>query len=100
MDARWLGAPPMPGRGEPQEEALPAGERAQALRTAADALADGRLIKPFDVVLQADFAYYFVCAEADIERPKIRRFRDWLFSDVAQSQGPRASPPVALSWVP
>ena len=67
---------------------------------AADALADGRLIKPFDVILPADFAYYFVCAERDIDRPKVRKFRDWLFSDVARGNAPGAPPPQALSWVP
>jgi len=67
---------------------------------AADALADGQLIKPFDVILPADFAYYFVCAERDIERPKVRKFRDWLFSDVARGNAPGAPPPQALSWVP
>lgn len=67
---------------------------------AADALADGRLIKPFDVILEADYAYYFVCAEGDIDRPKVRTFRDWLFSDVVRNRVPGHATPTALSWVP
>jgi len=67
---------------------------------AADALADGSLIKPFDVILPADFAYYVVCAEADVDRPKVRAFRDWLFSDVARGMAPGSAAPVALSWSP
>jgi len=67
---------------------------------AADALADGRLIKPFDVILPAGFAYYFVCAEADVERPKVRAFRDWLFSDLARGKAPGSAAPTALSRVP
>ncbi len=67
---------------------------------AADALADGRLIKPFDVILPADYAYYFVCAERDIDRPKVRAFRDWLFSDIARGKAPGTATPKALAWTP
>ena len=49
---------------------------------ALDALADGRLVRPFDVALESDFAYYVVCPEADVDRAKVRAFRDWVFSEV------------------
>ncbi|RED49703.1 transcriptional regulator GcvA [Aestuariispira insulae] len=44
----------------------------------ADALESGALIKPLDVDLPADVAYYFVCRKDRQELPKIRAFRDWL----------------------
>ena len=43
-----------------------------------DALAAGRLVKPFDISLPGDWAHYVVCPEARTDRPKIRAFRDWL----------------------
>lgn len=47
----------------------------------ADALASGRLVKPFDLSLHADFAYYLVCADRMVDRPKVRAFGDWLFEE-------------------
>ena len=45
-------------------------------------LAAGRLVKPFDLELPTQSAYYFVCPEGAIERPKVRAFRDFLFAEV------------------
>ena len=42
----------------------------------ADDLAAGRLVKPFDISLPAEFAYSVVCPEADAKRPKIEAFRN------------------------
>jgi len=51
-------------------------------------IAAGRLVKPFDLVLPANFAYYIVCPEATAERPKIVAFRDWLLAEAgADSAG-------------
>lgn len=51
----------------------------------ADALATGQLVKPFDFALPAEYAYYVVCPEANLQRPKVRAFRDWLFEEVRTS---------------
>ncbi len=48
----------------------------------ADALADGRLVRPFDISLPADHAYYVVCPEAAADLPKIKGFRDWMLDEV------------------
>ncbi|MEP3275148.1 MAG: transcriptional regulator GcvA [Stappiaceae bacterium] len=48
----------------------------------AEALASGQLVKPFDFMLPAEYAYYVVCPEANLARPKIRVFRNWLFEEV------------------
>lgn len=46
----------------------------------ADELADGRLVRPFQIDRPADYAYHFVCPRESIEQPRIRPFRDWLFA--------------------
>jgi len=38
----------------------------------------GRLVKPFDLILPSNHWYWFVCPKANLERPKVRAFRDWL----------------------
>ncbi len=48
----------------------------------ADALATGQLIKPFDFALPTEYAYYVVCPETSLERPKVKAFRNWLFEEV------------------
>jgi len=50
---------------------------------AADDLAAGRLVKPFDVSLAApvEFAYYVVSLEADANQPKIAAFREWVLAE-------------------
>lgn len=49
----------------------------------ADALADGRLVRPFDIALPGEYAYYFVYPVEAAERPKIKAFRDWLLLEAA-----------------
>ena len=41
-------------------------------------LDSGKLIKPFDITLVNDFAYYIVCPEANLKNPSVRAFKDWL----------------------
>ena len=41
-------------------------------------LASGRLVNPFGPVLRDDRAYYVVCPLANLERPAVRDFRNWL----------------------
>ncbi|MGI9507492.1 MAG: transcriptional regulator GcvA [Geminicoccaceae bacterium] len=54
---------------------------------AADALAAGRLVKPFDMSLPSDYAYYLVCPPDHLKRPKVKAFRDWLFAEASDSLG-------------
>lgn len=48
---------------------------------AADDIAAGRLVKPFDFAIPAEYAYYILCLEATRDRPKIAAFRDWLLEE-------------------
>jgi LysR family transcriptional regulator, glycine cleavage system transcriptional activator len=53
-----------------------------------DDLAAGRLVKPFDLTLPSDWAYYFVCPKPVATRPSILAFRDWLMSEADRGQSP------------
>jgi LysR family glycine cleavage system transcriptional activator len=44
-------------------------------------LAAGRLVKPFDVGLSLDFAYWIVSPEGGAEGPKAMAFRSWLLAE-------------------
>ena len=44
-------------------------------------IAAGRLIKPFDIALKGDWAFYFVCAPNRLAEPKIAAFRAWLLGE-------------------
>ena len=49
-----------------------------------DALADGRLVRPFALPpVPSDYAFWFVCPEGALDRPAIRAFHDWLFAEAA-----------------
>lgn len=61
----------------------------------ADDLAAGRLVRPFEISLPLDFAYYLVYPEADATAPKIVAFRDWLLAEIGEAQengGPERPP--------
>jgi LysR family transcriptional regulator, glycine cleavage system transcriptional activator len=45
-----------------------------------DLIESGRLVKPFDISLVNDFAYYVVYPEAHLKNPAVRAFKDWLLS--------------------
>jgi LysR family glycine cleavage system transcriptional activator len=47
---------------------------------AADDIAEGRLVVPFDLRLATGYAYYVVCLAAAADRPKIRAFREWVIA--------------------
>jgi LysR family glycine cleavage system transcriptional activator len=49
-----------------------------------DLLDSGKLIKPFDITLVNDFAYYVVCPEAHLQNPSVRAFKDWLLKLVKE----------------
>ena len=55
-----------------------------------DALADGRLVRPFPQLapVPSDYAFWFVCPEAALERPAIRAFRDWVLAEAAACNKP------------
>ena len=55
-----------------------------------DDLAAGRLVRPFDVALPVNFAYYLVYPEDTAERPKIANFRQWIVAEVAAGREPAA----------
>ncbi len=48
---------------------------------ARDDLVAGRLVKPFDITLPTDYAYYVVAPELTADRPKIVAFRNWLLDE-------------------
>jgi LysR family transcriptional regulator, glycine cleavage system transcriptional activator len=49
-----------------------------------DDLRSGRLVMPFDIVLPAHRAYYFVSPKARLKRPSVSAFRDWLRQEVSR----------------
>lgn len=51
---------------------------------AADDLAAGRLILPFERIVPADYAYYILCSPGAADRPAIRAFTDWLLEEVGR----------------
>lgn len=48
---------------------------------AADALEDGRLVRPFRLNLPTEYAYYIVCPKDSAEQPKVVAFRTWLLDE-------------------
>ena len=51
----------------------------------------GRLVKPFDVDLDRDNAYYLVAPPRHFDRPNVQAFRDFLLSELAaETGGPQA----------
>ncbi len=53
---------------------------------AADDLAAGRLVKPFDIAIPTEYAYYIVCPKATAQHPKIAAFRDWLLAEAGANR--------------
>ncbi len=60
-------------------------------------LAEGRLVKPFDVRIPNEFAYYLVCPDGRADTPKIVAFRDWLLQEAGQEKTSDASS-AASTW--
>jgi LysR family glycine cleavage system transcriptional activator len=59
---------------------------------AANDLAAGRLVRPFDVSLPARWAYYLVYPQASRDNPKIVAFREWLLAEARATPGAIAEP--------
>jgi LysR family transcriptional regulator, glycine cleavage system transcriptional activator len=57
---------------------------------AADDLASGRLIRPFDLSLKGppQFAYYLVCPEGTADQTLVKAFREWIIAEAAQMKKP------------
>ncbi len=51
---------------------------------AAEDLASGRLVAPFDLRVPLASAYYLVCHESASTRPAVALFRDWLLEEAAR----------------
>lgn len=46
----------------------------------------GRLVRPFELAIEADLAYYLICQEEAAEQPRIVAFRDWVIDEASASQ--------------
>lgn len=59
-------------------------------RMAADHLASGRLVRPFEAGLSTPlvFAYYLLRPGGAADPPKVSRFRDWILAQAARDGGP------------
>lgn len=45
-----------------------------------DLLDSGKLVKPFDITLVNEFAYYVVCPEAHLKNSSVQAFKNWLLA--------------------
>ncbi len=45
------------------------------------ALMSGQLIKPFDLTIPSDLAFYIVAPEGNFNKPKVKSFRQWIMSE-------------------
>lgn len=48
-----------------------------------DAMAQGLLVRPFDLILPGSYGYWIVCPPASVDKPKIKAFREWLLAEAA-----------------
>jgi len=53
----------------------------------ADHIARGRLVQPFDTIMQSDYAYYVVCPRQYLKRPEVAKFKDWLLTQSSDNAG-------------
>ena len=60
---------------------------------AAADIAAGRLIRPFELTLQTDFAYYLVRPDVAEDRPKVAAFRAWVLEEVRRDDANSSGPP-------
>jgi LysR family glycine cleavage system transcriptional activator len=51
----------------------------------ADHLASGRLVRPFDITLHNDYAYYAVCPKKHLKRPGVSVFKSWLMDQAREN---------------
>lgn len=60
-------------------------------------LAAGRLVRPFQLALKEQDAYYVVYPPTHIGRPKVKLFRDWLLEEAAAGAAPPLMPDAATT---
>ena len=53
---------------------------------ASDDLASGRLVRPFELTMPVDFAYWLVCPLAIADAPRVRAFREWVLAAARDDQ--------------
>lgn len=51
-------------------------------------LAAGRLVRPFSLDLESDYAYYLVCPQQALVRPRIKAFRDFILAEAEAERAP------------
>lgn len=56
---------------------------------AADDLANGNLVRPFELSLPVEFAYYIVCPEETANLAKVSAFREWLLEETIAGEQDR-----------
>jgi len=54
---------------------------------AQDDLASGRLVRPFDIVMPSNSAFWIVAPERTADRPKVAAFREWIMEEIALPVG-------------
>ena len=64
-----------------------------------DEIASGRLVRPFDVDVPAEFAYYLACPEESAGRTDVAAFREWILEE-AQAGGSRGGVDDDASTLP
>lgn len=50
-------------------------------------LADGRIVRPFDLAVASPLTYHLVCRRSDLDRPALRAFRDWILAAMREFLG-------------
>jgi DNA-binding transcriptional LysR family regulator len=54
----------------------------------ADAVSDGRLVRPFDILVEGDpLGYWFITPRGRREQRKVKLFREWVLAEFADSAG-------------
>ena len=79
--------------------ALDAAERGQGVALtlealAADAIAGGRLVTPFDIRLPIPSAYYLISLEQTAELKRISSFRQWILREAERFKQIFPEPPL------
>ncbi len=79
---------------QPETIAIEAAINGQGVVLSAEVLVSeelrrGRLVKPFDVELELDFAYHLVWPKARAPRPAVTAFRDWIMAETASARAVR-----------
>ncbi len=59
---------------------------------AARDLEEGRLVKPFDLPLPNEVAFYVVSPESNADWPKVAAFREWILEEAARAPEPASDP--------